>query len=236
MVLTFWVSARPKKCSEESGRITMAQAKRRKKKASTKRKAFSGFSSHGIGMLLAGVVIGSLGTTLWQGYQSRDSDVGSGIRQMIENSRQKADLQEQNAPAPEVTPEPQSTTYDFFTVLPEIEVVVTEDEEPEANLPAQAEKKEDKEQKTESAATQPKSAYMLQAGSFASETDAERQKASLALLGLSSTIQKITIQGRGDFYRVRLGPYINHQKMVDTDERLKQEGIKALRLRVSKAG
>lgn len=188
-------------------------------------------------MLLAGVVIGSLGTTLWQGYQSRESDVGSGIRQMIENSRQRADLQEQNAPAPEVTPEPQSTTYDFFTVLPEIEVVVTEDEEPEANLSTQTEKTEDQEQKAESvAATQRKSAYMLQAGSFASETDAERQKASLALLGLSSTIQKITIEGRGDFYRVRLGPYVNHQKMVDADERLKQEGIKALRLRVSKAG
>ena len=187
-------------------------------------------------MLLAGVVIGSLGTTLWQGYQSRESDVGSGIRQMIENSRQKADLQERSAPTPEVTPEPQSTTYDFFTVLPEIEVVVTADEEPDANAAAQTEKSDDQEQKTEAeATTQSKSAYMLQAGSFNSETDAERQKASLALLGLSSTIQKITIQGRGDFYRVRLGPYVNHQKMVETDERLKQEGIKALRLKVSKA-
>ena len=188
-------------------------------------------------MLIAGVVIGSLGTTLWQGYKSRESEVGSGIRQMIESSRQRADSQEQAAPVPDVTTEQQSTTYDFFTVLPEIEVVVTEDEEPEVSTPAQTEQSGDQASETDpEAETAPKSAYMLQAGSFNSEADAERQKANLALIGLSSTIQKITIQGRGDFYRVRLGPYVNHQKMVDTDERLRQEGIKALRLKVSKAG
>ncbi|MGI9317496.1 MAG: SPOR domain-containing protein [bacterium] len=215
----------------------MTQAKRKKKKPAPKRRTFSGFSSHGIGMLLAGVVIGALGTTLWQGYKSRESDVGSGIRQMIESSRQQAVSQEQAAPAPEVAPEPQSTTYDFFTVLPEIEVVVTADEEPEVRPAAQTEKAAEQSQQSESdTASQPQSAYMLQAGSFNSQSDAERQKASLGLIGLSSTIQKITIQGRGDFYRVRLGPYVNHQKMVETDERLKQEGIKALRLKVSKAG
>ena len=188
-------------------------------------------------MLIAGVVIGSLGTTLWQGYQSRESDVGSGIRQMIESSRQRADNQEQSAPVPDVTPEPQSTTYDFFTVLPEIEVVVTEDDEPEVSVPTQSDQSDDQSGETDSKADSvPKSAYMLQAGSFNSEADAERQRANLALIGLSSTIQKITIQGRGDFYRVRLGPYVNHQKMVDADERLRQEGIKALRLKVSKAG
>ena len=215
----------------------MAQAKRKKKTPVKKFKPFSRLSSHGLGMLIAGVVIGSIGTTLWQGYKSRESDVGSGIRQMIENSRQRADSQEQAAPVPEVAPEPQSTTYDFFTVLPEIEVVVTEEEEPEVAAPAQTEQSNDQTTETDSqAVTQPKSAYMLQAGSFNSEADAERQKANLALIGLSSTIQKITIQGRGDFYRVRLGPYVNHQKMVETDERLRQEGIKALRLKVSKAG
>lgn len=215
----------------------MAQARRKKKKSASKRKTFSGFSSHGIGMLLAGIVIGSLGTTLWQGYKSRESDVGSGIRQMIENSRQESASQDDVTPVPEVAPEPQTTTYDFFTVLPEIEVVVSEDEEPAVSTAAQLNKdqQEDAQPDTSSAA-KPKSAYMLQAGSFNSETDAERQKASLALLGLSSTIQKITIQGRGDFYRVRLGPYVDHGKMVETDERLRDEGIKALRLKVSKAG
>ncbi len=156
---------------------------------------------------------------------------------MIENSRQESASQDDVAPVPEVAPEPQTTTYDFFTVLPEIEVVVSEDEEPAISTAVQTNKDQQGDtQPDTSSAVKPKSAYMLQAGSFNTETDAERQKAGLALLGLSSTIQKVTIQGRGDFYRVRLGPYVDHGKMVETDERLREEGIKALRLKISKAG
>ena len=191
-------------------------------------------------MLLAGIVIGSLGTLLWQGYQSRDGEVGSGIRKMIESSRQQAEVEVEQQTEPTIPTEPQQTNYDFFTVLPEIEVVVSDQDPPETNTPVQ--KKEPDQSETDSseskepASSQQQSAYMLQAGSFNRFSDAERQKASLALIGLSSVIQKITIQGRGDFYRVRLGPYINHGEMVDVDERLRQEGIKALRLKVSKAG
>jgi cell division protein FtsN len=216
----------------------MAQARRKKKTTAKKKMTFSGISSHGIGTLLAGVIIGSLGTIMWQGLQSRDSDVGSGIRQMIEKSKEKSVQQAEVDSSTEVVPQPQQTNYDFFTVLPEIEVVVSADEESaEKAKPAAVEVSKDSE--TQQDAEQPaqsQSAYMLQAGSFNRSSDAERQKASLALLGLSSVIQKISIQGRGDFYRVRLGPFINHAKMLETDERLQQEGIKALRLKVSKAG
>jgi len=188
-------------------------------------------------MLLAGAVIGSLGTIMWQGLQSRDSDVGSGIRQMIENSREQSIQQAEVDPSPEVVPQPQQTNYDFFTVLPEIEVVVSEDEESAAQAkPVVAAAKESDVKQAVEPPKQSNSAYMLQAGSFNRSADAERQKATLALIGLSSVIQKITIHGRGDFYRVRLGPFVNHGKMLEVDERLQQEGIKALRLKVSKAG
>jgi len=219
----------------------MAQAKRKKKASKTS----AGFtlSGHGLGMLAAGVVIGSLGTVLWQGLRSNDSDVGSGIRQMIETSRQQAEVEEEVQPTPQVAPEPQSTNYDFFTVLPEIEVVVTDDDEgavqPQPPIPApqsedasEGNKPEVSEAKIEPVA----SAYMLQAGSYNRQADAERQKANLALMGLTSAIQKVTIEGRGDFYRVRLGPFSNHGQMVDIDERLKQEGIKAMRLKISRSG
>ena len=226
----------------------MAQAKRKRGAARTGG-SFS-LSGHGLGMLLAGIAIGSLGTVLWQGMQSRDSDVGSGIRQMIETSRQQAETQAVTQSEPEIKPEPQSTNYDFFTVLPEIEVVVTDDEEPVSPPKlAESESQPTATNQSPEAATptvseiNPKpvgastsSAYMLQAGSYNSPTDAERQKANLALMGLPSTIQKITIQGRGDFYRVRLGPYVNHAQMVDVDERLRDEGIKALRLKISRSG
>ena len=195
-------------------------------------------NAHGISMLLAGVVIGSLGTMLWQGWRSGDDEVGSGIRQMMESSRQRASAPDAQPAAPMIKPEPRQTNYDFFTVLPEIEVVVSEDEPPPPDKPAPAmtESAGEKSPEVREVTPEPVSAYMLQAGSFNTQADAERQKAGLALLGLSSTIQKVTIQGRGDFFRVRLGPFTSHSGMVEADERLRQEGIKALRLKVSRSG
>ncbi|MXX17198.1 MAG: hypothetical protein F4Z52_08325, partial [Gammaproteobacteria bacterium] len=173
-------------------------------------------------------------------------------------------------------PEPQQTNYDFFTVLPEIEVVVSEGEDapPEAASPEQAPAEPASTEpalpdpafpETEPAETEPAqlassspapaqpadppekpqapvreakpepvSTYMLQAGSFSRPAEADRQKARIALLGLSAGIQKVTIQGRGDFYRVRLGPYASYSRMEDADRRLKGEGIQAIRLKVSR--
>ena len=226
----------------------MAQAKKKKKKVVAKKTVTPHFSAHGTGMLLSGIVIGVLATLLWQGLRSDDSDVGSGIRQMLEQSRQRANQPEEIAPAIEVEKEPQSTNYDFFTVLPEIEVVVPSDE-PEPKVvqkkpkeTANAESVTNESTNNQTVKAEPvkpveaASAYMLQAGSYQRQNDADRQKAKLAFIGLTSSIQKITIQGRGDFYRVRLGPFSDHQKMVKVDDRLKKEGIKAMRLKISKPG
>lgn len=226
----------------------MAQARKKKAVKKSVRPSFT-VTGHGIGMLLAGMVMGVLGTILWQGMNSRDSEVGSGIRQMIENSRQQEDQVTESATTPAIKPEPQSTTYDFFTVLPEIEVVVSSGEPitaPVPPKPASPAAKSDQPAPdtpapapvTEVAVQNPApaaSAYMLQAGSYNVQADAERQKANLALVGLPSTIQKVTIQGRGDFYRVRLGPYVDQARMLDADRRLQQQGIRAMRLKVSRS-
>ncbi|MBX2882813.1 MAG: SPOR domain-containing protein [Granulosicoccus sp.] len=230
----------------------MAQARKKRKPV----KSSTGFTltGHGIGMLLAGVVIGSLGTVMWQGMNSDDSEVGAGIRKMMESSRRKAEEETIAQPAKPIVPEPQSTNYDFFTVLPEIEVVVGAEESTvtppvkitppntgasAVDATAAASQSETSEPVVSEALVEPakpSSAYMLQAGSYNRQADAERQKANLGLMGLSSSIQKVTIQGRGDFFRVRLGPYVNHAQMVDVDERLRQEGIRALRLKISRSG
>ncbi len=189
-------------------------------------------------MLLAGLLIGSLGTVLWQGMRSKDSDIGSGIRQMMETSRQQTENPDAAIEPPKIVPKQQSTNYDFFTVLPEIEVVVSGDDEVVNSAPKTAAKTGERPDTNQSKekSDQPQSAYMLQAGSYNRKSDAERQKASLAFLGLGSSIQKVTIQGRGDFFRVRVGPFTSHANMVEADKRLQQEGIKALRLKISRAG
>ncbi|MDE0280875.1 MAG: SPOR domain-containing protein [Gammaproteobacteria bacterium] len=259
----------------------MAQAKKKRSRATSARPrgdkaSLSGVFSGSAGMLFAGIVIGSLGTTLWHGWRGGDSEVGSGIRRMMEDSSERSTGAGPVETTPAPKPEPQQTNYDFFTVLPEIEVVVSEGEdapteaaypeqapaepastepalpdpaspetEPAETEPAQlassspapaqpADPPEKPQAPVREAKPEPVSTYMLQAGSFSRPAEADRQKARIALLGLSAGIQKVTIQGRGDFYRVRLGPYASYSRMEDADRRLKGEGIQAIRLKVSR--
>ena len=51
--------------------------------------------------------------------------------------------------------------------------------------------------------------FWLQAGSFASEADAEDLKARLAFAGWEASIQSATLPDKSVRYRVRLGPYDN---------------------------
>lgn len=59
----------------------------------------------------------------------------------------------------------------------------------------------------------------LQAGSFASEGDAENLKAQLAMAGMEASLQQATLPDKGVRYRVRLGPYDN----VDEVNRVKND-------------
>jgi cell division protein FtsN len=92
--------------------------------------------------------------------------------------------------------EPKKPRYDFFTVLPEMEVVV-----PEQELSRKAEPSSPQTSVDDSA-----DQYILQAGSFRNATDAEQMKAQLALLGSMATVQKVTVNGQ-TWHRVRLGPF-----------------------------
>lgn len=203
----------------------MAQARR---KPSKSRPGHTGGGRSGIGMLLAGMVIGSLATLLWHGA-STGGGVGAGIRQMLKGS----DSRPPAAPARPADAQPNrdkpATDFTFFTVLPEIEVVAPPaDTGPAADTGAESPPKPG----TEAGAAAPAGRFMLQAGSFRNMPDADRLKANLALQGMVSSIQKVTIQGRGDFYRVRLGPFPTYQAMVKMDEQLGRAGIKALRLKM----
>ena len=226
----------------------MVQA-RRKTPAKTRAAKRSGNTVQGVALLVLGVVIGFLGATLWQGMQAQHNGVGAGIRKMVEPSQQAPIV-----PAPPaeslLQPTVQQTNYDFYTVLPEIEVVVPEPViEDTAENTAEKASGQASEQGSEPApgveaepvspSARPvadNSVYMLQAGSYALQAEAESLKAKLALSGLVSSIQKISIQGRGDFYRVRLGPFKRYADMVAVDQQLSRQDVKALRLKLSGPG
>lgn len=67
--------------------------------------------------------------------------------------------------------------------------------------------------------------YWLQAGSFASQADAENLKARLAFAGWEATIQTVMLPDKGQRYRVRLGPYDNAEQMTRTKGELASRGF-----------
>jgi len=116
---------------------------------------------------------------------------------------------------------PRKPRYDFFTVLPEMEVVVPEQElsrkaEPPAEL---------------SPGTVVDS-YYLQAGSFRNPRDADQLKAKLALLGSVASIQTVTVNGE-TWHRVKIGPYKGARKADEMRRLLSENQIDTLILKAS---
>lgn len=224
----------------------MPQAKRTIR---NRQSSHRGQPPHGLRMLIVGMIIGSLATLLWQGMRSSGGGVGTGIREVIEQSRQKDQQETSDQQGIDKVDKPiqQPIDFDFFTVLPEIETVVPDNQplpspsslspsSPTSSAPSPDVQNVEVDSSRETQAVSNDSIYMLQAGSYQNKTEADRLKAELALQGYLSQIQKVTIQGRGDFFRVRLGPYPAHSEMVEADNGLASIGIKALRLKISRGG
>ena len=72
--------------------------------------------------------------------------------------------------------------------------------------------------------------YILQAGSFASNTDAEALKARIAMLGLVARVEQAEIDGRA-MYRVRMGPYGTASELAEAKQKLGNGGLEALAIR-----
>jgi cell division protein FtsN len=113
--------------------------------------------------------------------------------------------------------------YDFFTVLPEMEVVVPERElqpaPPSAPEGPAASGGED-------------DVYVLQAGSFRNSADADQMKAQLALLGAMANIQTVTVDGQ-TWHRVRVGPVRGTREVNQLRNQLRENGIDTLVLKGS---
>lgn len=133
----------------------------------------------------------------------------------------------------------QKPRYDFYSVLPEKEVVI-----PDAQIDAQA-KAEQQAQQSSTGATQGNATgsnsqatttandgnhYLLQVGSFPSASDAEALKAKLALQGFRAEIQPVTINGQ-TWNRVRLGPYSSASALETAKNKLESAGIHAIALK-----
>ncbi|EXJ13342.1 hypothetical protein, putative FtsN cell division protein [Imhoffiella purpurea] len=77
-----------------------------------------------------------------------------------------------------------------------------------------------------------KGGYILQVGSLSREADAERLKAQLALLGISTNIQTVTLSSGRTTHRVRTGAYANKQEMEKVRALLKANGKDSLAISI----
>ena len=112
--------------------------------------------------------------------------------------------------------------FTFYERLPKDEIII-----PQEALEVEVDKNKNKEplQKIEK-----EGSYVLQAGSFQEFADADRRKAELALLGLESSIQKVSIDKR-NWFRVRIGPYTNLKELDASRQRLRSGEIDVLVIR-----
>jgi cell division protein FtsN len=128
------------------------------------------------------------------------------------SGRDEPPIAESEAPA-------RSRSYEFFTVLPEIEVVV-----PEQEIEQRA---RGDEPSVEDGVTGP---YLLQVGSFRSASDAEGVRAQVTLLGLDARIQNVTVDD-SSWHRVRVGPFESARAADAARRRLLENGFEAMVLR-----
>jgi len=71
-------------------------------------------------------------------------------------------------------------------------------------------------------------AYLLQLGSFRKSSDAENLKARLAMMGVVTRIQKVTINNNDTFHRVRSGPYRSKKELEEVRSMLRRNNIKTI--------
>lgn len=107
-------------------------------------------------------------------------------------------------------------TFDFYTILPELEVVVDKDDthssaKPDKKLPA--------------------GKYVLQVGSFKSSDEADSLKAQLALMGVETNIETVKVNTI-NWHRVRVGPSKNIDQLQTTQKRLRVKNMDSILLKV----
>ncbi|PTU31519.1 SPOR domain-containing protein [Stenotrophobium rhamnosiphilum] len=113
-------------------------------------------------------------------------------------------------------PPKEKPRFTFYDILPGQEVVVP------SNVAAAAGK----------ALPGDDGLYVIQVAAYRTQADADAEKAKLALLGMESRIEKVTIDNKDTYYRVRVGPEKSLAKAHTLMARLEQNGVQAVLMKL----
>ncbi|MBM7061135.1 SPOR domain-containing protein [Pseudomonas sp. UL073] len=135
------------------------------------------------------------------------------------------------------TPQPAKPKYDFYTLLPESEVIVPPDAVPEQTPPpptpqelakadaarAEAALKGETPPPLPTAVKAASTQFFLQAGSFRKQADAEKVRAQIAMLGQGVQLESGTVREE-TWYRVLVGPFSNREQLTQAQKQLAGSG------------
>ncbi|KAF0191836.1 MAG: hypothetical protein FD165_1559 [Gammaproteobacteria bacterium] len=123
-------------------------------------------------------------------------------------------------------PEPARPQFDFYTILPELEVVVPEPRAagtPDRAVPGTPPR--------QAAKVDAPGIYVLQIGSYKNSKDADRMKAELALIGVEANIETVSVN-QTKWHRVRVGPYSQLARLNNARSELLANNIEFMLLKV----
>ncbi len=182
-------------------------------------------STPGWAWLLAGLVVGLFVAFLvyLQGQRETQPELPP-IPKQSESKPQPP--QQQSA----VQDKPAKPRFDFYTILPEMEIPVPEPD-PEPRVPPPPRPESAKPLSPPPVKQAGVTAYVLQLGSFRNRADADRLKAKITMQGFEPHIQTVNING-SDWYRVRIGPYSNSVRIAEVRHRLRENKLDAILLKL----
>ncbi len=184
-----------------------------------KKKSLPGYvwllSGLGIGLFVAFIVY-------LDKQPENNKSFGSAVQQELEKLKKQA-RKKDTAPAKteSLAKETKQPKFNFYTILPELEVLIPESE----TRPPESRKKTTTLSSTKKAG--PAKRYVLQVGSFQNLGDAEKLKATLAFLGVEAHIQHVTVNGNA-WHRVRTGPYKNKKLLYKNQKLLQKNDIDSI--------
>lgn len=135
------------------------------------------------------------------------------MQSAIDNNGETTSSAEETPPA-----EPIEKRFDFYDMLPLAEFTI-DDEQPVVDADVEPQ------------AIDEPGVYMLQAGSFSTNADADRRRAELGLHGVESHIGRATVNGR-QYFRVYVGPIDDLRELNVTRSRLRAAKVDVLRIRL----
>jgi cell division protein FtsN len=128
------------------------------------------------------------------------------------------------AEKPKATNNVPKPRFDFYKLLQESETIVPANETPNREEP-----------QTPKPSAVDTNEYLLQVGSFPTNSDADRLRAQLILLGLAARIEKVEIRRGEEWHRVMVGPFKNQTELNKARATLVAEGYNALVLKRAKS-